>query len=185
MTGGGYLGGAGAQEENLFRRTNYVQHLADPNKEFDPDRSWSYRLLEFCSIYSTNVQIFRASEAKGYAFLAEPVAMSFLAVSAYPSPKLTGDKRKLIPEIAEKTKRKIRIMLAAGLSHGHDSLVLSALGCGAFRNPARHMAQLFKIVLQEEQFINSYKHISFSILDDHNARGEGNYKPFCDVFGTE
>lgn len=180
--GGGYLTGAGAQEENLFRRTNYVQHLADPDKEFDPKRKWKYRIPEFSCIYSKNVFIIRASEAEGYMFLANPVPMSFLALPAYPNPALTKDKKTLIPVIAENTKRKIRCMLSAGLYYSHDSLVLSALGCGAFRNPARHMAQLFKEVLSEGEFANRYKHISFAILDDHNARGEGNFKPFLEVF---
>lgn len=109
--------------------------------------------------------------------------MSFLALSAYCSPSLTKDKQRLIPQIAEKTKRKIRCMLATGLLYGHDSLVLSALGCGAFRNPPLHVAELFKEVLSEEEFVNRYKHISFAILDDHNARGQGNYQPFLEVFG--
>ena len=73
-------------------------------------------------------------------------------------------------------------MLATGLYRGHDSLVLSALGCGAFRNPPHHVAQLFKEVLSEEEFLNKYKHISFAIIDDHNARGQGNYRPFSEVF---
>lgn len=180
--GGGYLSGAGAQEENLFRRTNYVQHLADPDKEFDPKRKWSYRLPEFSCVYSTNVFIIRATEAEGYAFLRDPIPMSFLALSAYCSPPLTKDKQKLIPQVAEKTKQKIRCMLAAGLYHGHDSLVLSALGCGAFRNPPHHMAELFKEVFVEEEFVKRYKHISFAIVDDHNARREGNFKPFSEVF---
>lgn len=180
--GGGYLSGAGAQEENLFRRTNYVQHLADPDNEFDPERKWSYRLPEFSCVYSTNVFIIRAAEAEGYAFLRKPIAMSFVALSAYCSPALTKDKQRLIPQAAENTKRKIRCMLATGLYHDHDSLVLSALGCGAFRNPPRHMAGLFKEVLEEDEFANKYKHISFAIIDDHNARREGNYQPFKEVF---
>ncbi len=32
------------------------------------------------------------------------------------------------------------------IAHGHDAVVLGAFGCGAFRNPAAHMAQLFKEV---------------------------------------
>lgn len=38
----------------------------------------------------------------------------------------------LAPKFADKTKRKIRVILAIGLENGHDSLVLSAFGCGAF-----------------------------------------------------
>ena len=110
--------------------------------------------------------------------------MSFVAVAAYPNPPLTRDKSRLTSEVAEKTKRKIRVMMATGLNQGHDSLVLSALGCGAFRNPPGHMALLFQEVLSEAAFSNKYKHISFAILDDHNARGEGNFKPFLDRFRT-
>lgn len=182
--GGGYLSGAGAQEENLFRRTNYVQHLADPRKEFDEGRKHFYRLPEFSCVYSTNVLVFRASEDKGYAFLPKPIQLSFLAAPAYPNPQLTTDKQKLVPEVAEKAKRKIRNVLAVALTHGHDSLVLSAWGCGAFRNPPRHIANLFKEVLSERDFLNRFKHISFAIIDDNNARGEGNFKPFKDVFAT-
>ena len=32
------------------------------------------------------------------------------------------------------------------LAHGHDAVVLGAFGCGAFRNPAQHVSQLFKEV---------------------------------------
>ena len=180
--GGGYLSGAGAQEENLFHCTNYMQHLADPETKFDPTKEWKYWIPEFSCIYSKNVFIIRASEAEGYKFLANPVPMSSLALPAYSNPALTKDKNKLIPVIAENTKHKICCMLSAGLYYGHDSLVLSALGCGAFRNPASHMAQLFKDVLSEGRFANRYKHISFAILDDHNARGDGNFKPFLEVF---
>ncbi|EDO29211.1 predicted protein [Nematostella vectensis] len=183
--GGGYLTGAGAQEENLFRRTNYVQHLADPDKKFDPNRDWHFRLPEFSCVYSTDVMVFRASEDRGYAFLPEPVPMSFLAVAAYPNPPCIKGSPRLIPEFVEKCKRKIRLLLAVGLQQHHDSLVLSAWGCGAFRNPPQHIAQLFKEVLNEHEFLNQYKHISFAIVDDANAMrkgGIGNYNPFHDVF---
>ena len=183
LSGGGYLSGTGAQEENLFRRTNYVQHLADPQKEFDEGRKPFYRLHEFACVYSTNVLLFRASEDKGYAFLNKPIQLSFLAAPAYPSPQLTNGKQEFIPAVAEKVKRKMRNLLAVALTHGHDSLVLSAWGCGAFRNPPRHVAKLFKEVLSEEDFLNRFKHISFAIIDDNNARrGEGNFRPFKEVF---
>lgn len=181
------MSGAGAQEENLFRRTNYVQHLADPEKVFDPHRKWHYRLPECSCVYSTNVQIFRASETQGYAFLENPIPMSFLAVAAYPNPPCKGPKdgnRKLVPEFAEKAKKKIRLMVSVGLDQGHDSLVLSAWGCGAFRNPPNHIASLFKEILMEPEFKDRYSHISFAIIDDHNAKGIGNFKPFFDIFNA-
>ena len=86
----------------------------------------------------------------------------------------------------EPIKNKIRTIFRIGLAHGHDSLVLGALGCGAFRNPPRHVARLFYEVMDELEFKNKYRRIVFAILDDHNAHQshnpEGNYKPFADEF---
>lgn len=80
----------------------------------------------------------------------------------------------------------MRTILRIGLEHGHDSLVLGALGCGAFRNPPRHVAKLFHEVMEEAEFLNKYKLLVFAILDDHNAHKshnpEGNFKPFADEF---
>jgi len=45
--GGGYRKGAGAQEENLHRRTNLFQCLEDPYQLVN--RSWSYPLPQFGS----------------------------------------------------------------------------------------------------------------------------------------
>lgn len=36
----------GAQEENLFRRSNYFQHIEDPDK-IDSAREWTYPMPEF------------------------------------------------------------------------------------------------------------------------------------------
>lgn len=58
--GGGYLRGAGAQEESLFRRSNYNQYLDAEEKDY------LYPIPDFGGIYSANVLIFRTSEATGY-----------------------------------------------------------------------------------------------------------------------
>lgn len=71
-------------------------------------------------------------------------------------------------------KNKIRTILRIGLQNGHDSLVLGALGCGAFCNPPQHIALLFHETLNEHEFANKYKHISFAILEDPNSFQEHN-----------
>lgn len=208
--GGGYKNGSGAQEENLFRRSNYFQFLEDPQK-IDKKRKWKYPLPEFGGVYSPKVTVFRESEDRGYGFMRAPEIFDFIAVAAYARPQLIGETKKVLakkgrshssssggkkkqefirlllaPKFADKTKRKIRVILAIGLENGHDSLVLSAFGCGAFGNPPGHIAQLFKEVITQE-FNGCYKHITFAIYDDHNARNkhnpEGNLLPFQKVFG--
>ena len=41
-------------------------------------------------------------------------------------------------------------MLRIARSNGHDSIVLSAFGCGAFRNPPREIAGIFQEVIASE-----------------------------------
>jgi hypothetical protein len=81
------------------------------------------------------------------------------------------------------TQRKIEMALDMAKSMGHDSIVLSALGCGAYCNPPRHVAQLFRRVLESYDF--GFAEVAFAIIDDHNARRahnpDGNVQPFADV----
>jgi len=89
---------------------------------------------------------------------------------------------------AENTKQKMRIIFHIALLNGHDSIVLSAMGCGAFKNPPRHIALLFKEVMQEEAFSGKFKCLVFAIIDDGNTgkahNPQGNIVPFLDVFST-
>ena len=86
----------------------------------------------------------------------------------------------------EPVKNKMRTIFRIGLLHHHYSLVLGALGYGAFRNPPAHIARLFHEVMEEEEFKNKYKLLGFAILDDHNVRlkhnPDGNFLPFVREF---
>ena len=184
--GGGVQTGAGAQEENLFRRSNLFQSLY----QFAPfarvyglcKSKYQYPLdRNFGGIYTPDVTVFRGTEQDGYPLLDEPYRMSFIAVAGINRPALESPER-IASELVEPIKNKIRTIFRIGLFHGHDSLVLGALGCGAFRNPPSHIAQLFHEVMEEQEFKNKYKLLLFAILDDHNARlkhnPDGNYLPF-------
>ena len=63
-------------------------------------------------------------------------------------------------------------------------MILGALGCGAFRNPPKHVAELFKEVINESEFKNIFRRVYFVIKEDHNSRGCGTFEPFKDVFGS-
>ena len=68
------------------------------------------------------------------------------------------------------TKNKIRTVFRIGLTYGHDSLVLGAFGCGAFKNPPAEVAKLFHKIIEEPEFKNKYRLITFSIIEDHNSK---------------
>ena len=84
-------------------------------------------------------------------------------------------------------KKKIRSVLRTAILTGNTCLVLGAWGCGAFGCPSKHMASLFKKILDEEEFKGRFSRICFAILEDQNSvrenNKEGNYKPFKDLFG--
>ena len=188
--GGGVVTGAGAQEETLFRRTNLFRSLYQfapfagmygiktSHHQYPLDRN-------FGGVYTPEAIYFRESEQKGYALLDNPVSLSFITVAGMNRPDLTAEGM-IADHHVEPIKNKIRTIFRIGLAHGHDSLVLGALGCGAFRNPPRHVARLFHEVMDELELKNQYRRIVFAILDDHNAHQshnpEGNYKPFADEF---
>ena len=188
--GGGVQTGAGAQEENLFRRTNLFQSLFQfvPYAEkFGVHKSrFQYPLdRNYGGIYTPDATVFRGTEQMGYPLLEKPFQMSFIAVAGINRPTLASPEQ-IAPELIEPVKNKIRTIFRIGLLHHHDSLVLGALGCGAFHNPPAHIARLFHEVMEEEEFKNKYKLLVFAILDDHNARlkhnPEGNFLPYVREF---
>lgn len=187
---GGVTKGAGAQEETIFRRTNIFRSLyqfASYAGQYGIHKSvYQYPLdRNFGGIYTPSVTIFRTNEKNGYKLMKRPREIAFISVAGMNRPKLKPDG--MIEDfLVEPIKNKIRTILRIGLEQGHDSLVLGALGCGAFCNPPRHIAGLFNEVLNENEFFNKYKHIVFAILEDHNSHKkhntEGNYLPFKQEF---
>ncbi|CAG8720820.1 18622_t:CDS:2, partial [Dentiscutata erythropus] len=191
VPGGNYLYGAGAQEENLFRRTNLFQY-------HETNRNEWYPIPDAGGIYCPNATVIRASEQENYILLDVPEKMSFVAVAALCQPILvkdSDDNVTLNEEDKELTRQKIRSILNIGLDNGHDSIVLSAFGCGAFSNPPSTIAQLFyEIIFKEyaggaENLPKTYRHIGFAIFDDTNASqwggGEGNFLPFKKLFANK
>ena len=177
--GGGAERGAAAQEESIFRRTNYYESLylrENPYlKEKMPNKS--YCIPEKGAIYSPDIQVFRASEKEGFAFI-DPEKMSFIAVAAYN----LGDTRKPMDSNSSGyingMKEKIRSFLRVAYLEGHNALVLGALGCGAFANDSTTVAQFFKDTLEEPEFAGRFQKIVFAVIDDHNGK---NFRPFSDV----
>jgi len=191
--GGGVLNGAGAQEENLFRRTNLFMSLyqfAPYAEDYGIKKNEnSYPLnRDTGGIYSKNITVFRGAEKNGYCLLNNPSKMSFVTVAAINHPELI-EKNELYyirEELIEPTKEKIRTILRIAGKYEHDSLVLGAFGCGAFANPPNHMATLFKEVFLESEFSGVFKYVVFSIFEDRNSglkhNPYGNVLPFFEVF---
>lgn len=186
--GGGVYGGAGAQEEYLFRCSDYYRFLFQYAISFDcmqygipPCSQYRYPLdRNFGGIFSHGVTIFRGTETCGYPLIDIPWQVNFIAVAAC---NLSYDERgEQIPShLIETTENKIRTILRIAIDNNQKRLVLGAFGCGAFGNPPKHIAELFFKILHEADFLNRFKSVDFAILPDHNDH-KGNFEAFATQF---
>lgn len=189
--GGGVANGSRAQEEELCRRTNLLYSLYSFTTQGKVlfgfmQKVSEYPIPKFGGIYSPVVTIYR--EPQTYKEMDFPKYCSVISVSGINRPNLDNNGM-LYQEDVQILKAKIRAILRIAITHGHSKIVLGALGCGAYRNPPRHVAKLFKEVLEEKEFVHSFEEVCFAILEDKNSirrdNPEGNLKPFKEILENE
>lgn len=187
--GGGVANGSRAQEEELCRRSNLLYSLYSFTAQgnmfgFLQHGGDEYPLPRYGGIFSPQVTIYR--EPGTYNTMCNPKKCSVISVAGIVRPEL-DDLGMINLRDVSILKGKIRTILRIAIIESKTKLVLGALGCGAFKNPPRHVAMIFKEILGEEEFSHSFEEICFAILEDSNSlrpgNPEGNLKPFMDVFG--
>lgn len=157
VPGGGVRKGSAAQEEELFRRSDYFRHL----------HSRYYPLDEMCNIISDKVLFYRLGSDMNYGLMKTPTKIDCIAAAALRHPSLDKSGMRFYKkEERELFKEKIRMLFYSAYKHGNDCLLLSAWGCGAFGCPTEHVASLFKEVVAENE--GRFKKIIFAIFDEHN-----------------
>ncbi len=182
--GGGYLSGARAQEEECCRRSGLCLPLDTQQgiqqTNFYPLNNHSAS----AGLYVPHIPIIRAASDQEYRFMNHPFEVAFGVIAAINQPPVetVGGKLRLTPEAAGNTREKIRTFLQMAYEMGHRSVVFGALGCGAFRNPPDHVAEIAFDVITKE-FAHCFKEIVVPIIEDHNSKLshnlEGNFKPFA------
>jgi uncharacterized protein (TIGR02452 family) len=166
VSGGGVDYGSPAQEEELFRRSNYYKHLSQK----------LYPLYNLDTTISNNVEFFRYGIDKGYTIMDKPIQIDCIGAPALRLPLLNSDRDYLNEKDKEIMRQKIRMLLLTAAQNGNDTIILSAWGCGAYGCPPKSTALLFKEVLTE--FAGVFRETPFAILGN-------NYQYFYDVFNTE
>lgn len=166
--GGGVENGAGAQEECLFRSSNYYQTLYQARGSYPLDRNWG-------SVLSHDVTVFRGLEEDGYPLLEKPFTCSFMAIPAINHPEL-DENGKMTKPMIKGTHNKIKTIYYTAFAGGAKVLVLSAFGCGAFKNPPEQIAEIFKDELKA--YDRTFEDVYFSIKPDHNDPSNKNFKAF-------
>ena len=196
---GFYFEGYPTQEESLCRsstlsRSLYQYYSPDMAAEAGvPFVRAAYPMdLRFGGIYSPDVTVFR-DNADGYALLEEPFQVSIISVAALNFLEYGGrdlayraEDGGFTPEGESIMKDKIRTIFRIALLGGHNSLVLGAFGCGAFRLRSDLVAALFREILLEEEFYGRFLEVRFALLEPGLADWhESRFRPFYDLFSGE
>jgi uncharacterized protein (TIGR02452 family) len=196
---GHYKQGWRAQEESLCRATTlsrslYQYYKATSGKADRYAQEVNVTLIKsaypmdinFGGVYSPGVTVFRNS-ADDYAFLEEPYKIGIISVAALSFKEKTGKDLQyqnpeggFTPEGLAIMKNKIRTIYRIALANGHDSLVAGAFGCGAFRLPGTDVANLFNEILNETEFKNKFRKVTFAILA--KKKSDERFQPFYDLF---
>jgi uncharacterized protein (TIGR02452 family) len=166
--GGGYKKGASAQEEHICRCSTLPQQCENHQGGIWP--------LGINCAWVDRVCVFRDST---YGCLKVPFYVDVGIIAAVH--KQDGELFTRADELHTRTA--IRNFLGAAIANRTQVLVLTALGCGAFKNPPKVVAGIFAEVLRE--FRGCFEEVIFAILDDHNTgkshNPEGNLSVFTRV----
>lgn len=175
--GGGFLGGASAQEESLARSSNLYETQIKNKAMYDFNRNQSSFLYSDYMIYSPNVLFW--NDDNGDYFEKPFVADVITAAAPNKGAMLQHNRKEEIAEIEEVLKNRIDKVLAIALKQKSETIILGAWGCGVFRNEPKDVALLFKEIIVEK-YAGTFKKIVFAVFD--NSEKKSNFKQFEDVF---
>lgn len=159
--GGGWEKGSMAQEEELFRRSNYFMTL----------KTHFYPLKPGSVVYSPLISIIKDED---YEDLRRPIPIAMIAAAAPKYPDVEKDAQGVMRyshrKDFETVKETVDLIFQVASSFQHDVLVLGAWGCGCYGNPPHDVIDIFNWALQ--RYSHSFKKIVFAVLsrrDDNFA----------------
>ncbi|HAT8907572.1 TPA: TIGR02452 family protein [Legionella pneumophila subsp. pneumophila] len=179
IPGGGYLEGLGAQEENIYRRSNCHFYIYD--EEMDEDKS-SYKqemsdLINgvygkvYLDVQNPRVCIKGREEpdVSGYIDL-EPTDYFLFYELKSAADNLSDARFFDEASMRKKIAAQLDTLKAKNIRH----VVLSAFGCGAFGNPAKEVAKIYREELQKHA--GDFDDVVFAVYD--TEYGPNNFEPF-------
>lgn len=185
--GGSVMYGPGAQEEYLCKCSNYYQGLFQYGINDEIYKKYVSQMamqrypldINYGGCYVPEITIFRGTAEQGYRLIDKPWKINIIAVPALSDPDIHIDvqgKCRLRESDKVITLNKIRTIFNIARINNQCNLVLTAWGCGAYRNPPEEIAILFREVLIEEGYAKSFERIFFSIINTNE-----NYRIFYSI----
>ncbi|MCC7448152.1 MAG: TIGR02452 family protein [Anaerolineae bacterium] len=158
--GGGFLGGARAQEESLAHSSGLYACIVH-NPMYRYHDALKDPMYSDYVIYSPDVPVFKNDAG---ALLDVPYRCSFLTSPAVNAKVVLDRNPKLRPAIREAMQHRINKVLAVAAAHQQDTLILGAWGCGVFGNDSAEIAGLFHTALTGD-YQGVFDTVVFAVTD--------------------
>jgi len=163
--GGGFLGGAVAQEECIARASGLYPCLLKASDYYSHHRQLGTCLYSDHMIYSPAVPVMKDEAGN---LLDKLVCISIITSPAVNAGAIQNNERSKIDQIVPVMRVRIAKLLALCAHHGHDTLVLGAWGCGVFRNNPEDIAVLFQEALKGP-FAGQFRKVVFAVKTDKDS----------------
>lgn len=174
--GGGFLSGAGAQEESLARSSAlYASLLESGMHTYHEERDLP--MYSHYAVYSPRVPVFRDDDGT---LLERPYQTSFISCPAVNVNRVRQRDPAREEEIEEVMDERIDRVLGIALEKDYSHLVLGAWGCGIFGNDPSVIAELFGESL-DGPYRGRFDSVVFAVAAAKS--GEPNLAAFNDRFG--
>ena len=161
--GGGFLGGAKAQEESLARSSGLYHSLLRCPDYYAYHRQLRTGLYSDTMIFSPDCPILRTDRGD---WLETPFVVSFITSAAPNAGAIQLNDPHDLSKIPATFHERIGKLLALASDRGCDALILGAWGCGAFRNDPQVVAPIFWEHLRPgAAFYGRFRKVQFSVLD--------------------
>jgi uncharacterized protein (TIGR02452 family) len=177
--GGGFMGGAKAQEEDLARASALYACQIGQRDYYDANRADGSMLYTDHIIHSPEVPFFRDEDRN---LLETPFLVSIITA---PAPNAGEAWRRghhegsLVRPALDARAGKVLTVAAA---EGHRCLVLGAWGCGVFHNDPREVASAFGRWLEHPRFRSAFDRVVFAVYD--RGQGQPKLRTFQERFGA-
>jgi uncharacterized protein (TIGR02452 family) len=182
--GGHVDAGSGAQEESLFRCTDLCTTL---NLKTLP--RGTYPLMDTEVLLTKNVSILKEPESRMWDRLEPRILVDVISCPGIRNPPC-GPEGRFSADLIEILVKKIETIFQVALANGNDAVVLGGLGCGAWRCPSQHVAEIMHFVTRNWR--SAFAEISYAVLSGTDAgyiindrkHGPDNYEVFSSYFSS-
>ena len=179
--GGGFLGGAQAQEEALARSSGLYPCLTSQMETFyEPNRNSKNLLYRDTAIASSDVPFFKNDDG---ALLPQCVSATVVTAAAPNAGAIANNEPHNLPLVLPTLECRAAQVLQLFALLEVETLILGAWGCGVFRNDPSQVANVFaKLLLSAGAYSHAFNTVTFAIP---GVKDDANRNAFLKAFPNE